>query len=155
MCIRDRDPTLPLVTAQSTLHDALDAMLMGSTGSALVVDRRGRLVGLVTIATIMDAISASQSAARKDSESPEGANTAQFTASTSEPAAAGSHAAAPGEAPVGHGRAPAGEGEATAEGSDADPSVSATPSPGHGDPAHGGPAGPEQGAAPEVRGGRA
>ena len=143
------------MTAQSTLHDALDAMLMGSTGSALVVDRRGRLVGLVTIATIMDAISASQSAARKDSESPEGANTAQFTASTAEPGAAGSHAAAPGEAPAGHGKAPAGEGEAPAEGVDPGPATGATPPTGHGDPAPGGSAEPQPGAGPEARGGRA
>lgn len=159
------DPNLPLVTAQSTLHDALDAMLMGSTGSALVVDRRGRLVGLVSIATIMDAISASQSAAREDSESPEGANTAQFTASITEPAASGSHAAAPGEAPSEDVTALAGEGQASTGSGDADPAVDAAPSPGlgdpahgdpaHGDPARGGPAGPEQGAGPEGRGGRA
>ena len=138
---------------------------MGSTGSALVVDRRGRLVGLVSIATIMDAISASQSAAREDSESPEGANTAQFTASTTEPAASGSHAAAPGEAPSEDVTALAGEGQASTGSGDADPAVDAAPSPGlgdpahgdpaHGDPARGGPAGPEQGAAPEGRGGRA
>ena len=74
------DPDLPIVTAHSTLNDALDAMLMGSTGSAIVVDRRDRFTGLVTIATIMDAIASSQSAAREDSATPTGTNTGEFAA---------------------------------------------------------------------------
>ena len=74
------DPDLPIVTAHSTLNDALDAMLMGSTGSAIVVDRRDRFTGLVTIATIMDAIASSQSAAREDSATPAGTNTGEFAA---------------------------------------------------------------------------
>ena len=53
---------------------------MGSTGSAIVVDRRDRFTGLVTIATIMDAIASSQSAAREDSATPAGTNTGEFAA---------------------------------------------------------------------------
>ncbi len=69
------DPDLPLVNEQSTLNDALDAMLVASTGAALVAGRRDVFTGLITVNTVMDAISAGQAAAQGDGDAPVGLNT--------------------------------------------------------------------------------
>lgn len=69
------DPDLPLVNEQSTLNDALDSMLVASTGAALVAGRRDVFTGLITVNTVMDAISAGQAAAQGDGDAPVGTNT--------------------------------------------------------------------------------
>jgi osmoprotectant transport system ATP-binding protein len=58
------DEKLPVVGLGSTLNDALDTMLAASQGGAVVLGRRDRLAGVVTVEMIMDAIqSARQEAA--------------------------------------------------------------------------------------------
>jgi osmoprotectant transport system ATP-binding protein len=50
------DHKLPVVGLGSTLNDALDTMLAASQGGAVVLGRRDRLTGIVTVEMIMDAI---------------------------------------------------------------------------------------------------
>ncbi len=50
------DEKLPVIGLGSTLNDALDTMLAASQGGAVVLGRRDRLAGVVTIEMIMDAI---------------------------------------------------------------------------------------------------
>ena len=50
------DPRLPVVAESSTLNDALDSMLAASQGGTLVTDRHGAVVGMLTIASVMDII---------------------------------------------------------------------------------------------------
>lgn len=69
------DPNLPLVNEQSTLNEALDAMLVASTSAALVAGRRDAFTGLITVNTVMDAISAGQAAAQGHGDAPVGLNT--------------------------------------------------------------------------------
>lgn len=52
----DVDPNLPLVSTRSTLNDALDTMLVASTGEAIVEGARGRYEGIITVETVMNAI---------------------------------------------------------------------------------------------------
>ncbi|MFC4110457.1 betaine/proline/choline family ABC transporter ATP-binding protein [Micromonospora zhanjiangensis] len=52
------------VEPQTTLHDALDAMLGSSCGSAVVVDEAGRYRGIVSIESLMKAISDMREAER-------------------------------------------------------------------------------------------
>ncbi len=68
------DQNLALVSDHSTLNDALDAMLVGSTSAALVTGRRDAFLGLVTVDTVMEAISSAQKAAQGDAHSPVGLN---------------------------------------------------------------------------------
>ncbi|CEA09214.1 Choline transport ATP-binding protein OpuBA [Arthrobacter saudimassiliensis] len=90
------DPKLPLIGARATLNDALDTMLGSSTGAALVTGPRDAFKGLVTVQTVMDAITAAQAAARDDSGAPVGINTGTApqheAASRPAPAAAGAAA---------------------------------------------------------------
>lgn len=51
-----QDPDLPIVSTRSTLNDALDTMLVASTGEALVQGGRGRYKGIITVETVMKAI---------------------------------------------------------------------------------------------------
>jgi osmoprotectant transport system ATP-binding protein len=55
-------PAVALVERQATLHDALEEMLAGSAGVAIVVDGRGRFEGIVDIDDIMSAIHAMREA---------------------------------------------------------------------------------------------
>ncbi|MBR7559003.1 CBS domain-containing protein, partial [Mycobacterium tuberculosis] len=50
------DPRLPVVAETSTLNDALASMLAASQGGTLVTDRHGAVVGMLTIASVMDII---------------------------------------------------------------------------------------------------
>ncbi len=50
------NPDLPLVSTRSTLNDALDTMLVASTGEAIVEGPRGRYEGIITVETVMNAI---------------------------------------------------------------------------------------------------
>lgn len=52
----ERDEDLPLVSLRSTLNDALDTMLVASSGSALVEGPRGAFRGVVTVETVMNSI---------------------------------------------------------------------------------------------------
>ncbi len=67
---------LPLVTEGSTLSDALDTMLVSSSGAALVTGRRKAFVGVITVEVVMEAITTSRKAsALASDESPVGTNT--------------------------------------------------------------------------------
>ncbi len=61
------DPKLPIIGNQATLNDALDTMLVSSTGAALVTGPRDRFLGLVTVQTVMEAITSAQEAALQGS----------------------------------------------------------------------------------------
>ncbi|SFL76048.1 ABC transporter ATP-binding protein [Geodermatophilus ruber] len=50
------DEKLPVVGLGSTLSDALDTMLAASQGGAVVLGRRDRLAGVVTVEMIMDVV---------------------------------------------------------------------------------------------------
>ncbi|MCC3278297.1 ABC transporter ATP-binding protein [Arthrobacter sp. zg-Y40] len=58
------DLKLPVIGDQATLNDALDTMLVSSTGAALVTGPRDRFLGLVTVQTVMEAITAANEAAQ-------------------------------------------------------------------------------------------
>ncbi|WP_454175113.1 ATP-binding cassette domain-containing protein [Gordonia sputi] len=62
------DPRLPVVAESSTLNDALDTMLAASQGGTLVTDRHGAVVGMLTIASVMDIIRTQLSEARPDED---------------------------------------------------------------------------------------
>ncbi|WP_404291792.1 ABC transporter ATP-binding protein [Glutamicibacter arilaitensis] len=68
------DPNLPVVGEQATLNDALDTMLVASTESALVTGRRDVLRGIITVQTVMEAISASNANLDDDHDAPVGLN---------------------------------------------------------------------------------
>ncbi|MGP9487447.1 ABC transporter [Arthrobacter sp. MYb211] len=68
------DPDLPVVGEQATLNDALDTMLVASTESALVTGRRDVLRGIITVQTVMEAISASNANLDDDHDAPVGLN---------------------------------------------------------------------------------
>lgn len=72
-----RDEHLPLVSNRSSLNDALDTMLVASTGSAIVEDQRGRYLGMITVETVMNAIRGLREAA-ESTEAPVGHNTGQI-----------------------------------------------------------------------------
>ena len=59
------DPRLPVIGNQATLNDALDTMLVSSTGAALVTGPRDRFLGLITVQTVMKAITAANDAAQQ------------------------------------------------------------------------------------------
>ena len=66
------DESMPLVSDQSTLNDALDTMLVSSSETAVVTGRRDVFRGLINVQTIMEAISQANSAATADSDAPVG-----------------------------------------------------------------------------------
>jgi osmoprotectant transport system ATP-binding protein len=55
-------PAVALVEPQATLHDALEEMLAGSAGVAIVIDGRGAFQGILDIDAIMAAINAMKEA---------------------------------------------------------------------------------------------
>lgn len=67
---------LPVVSEASTLNDALDTMLVSSAGAALVTGRRDAFQGVITVETVMDAITRTRAAAAEDQAyTPVGTNT--------------------------------------------------------------------------------
>ncbi|MFI7583705.1 ABC transporter ATP-binding protein [Kocuria sp. M1N1S27] len=72
-----RNDRLPLVGTGATLNDALDTMLVSSTGAALVVGARDRFEGVIYVETVMAAITeARRSVAAADA--PLGHNTGEM-----------------------------------------------------------------------------
>ncbi|MFI7483981.1 ABC transporter ATP-binding protein [Kocuria sp. M1R5S2] len=74
-----QDDRLPLVGTGATLNDALDTMLVSSTGSALVVGPRDRLEGVIYVETVMAAITEARRAVAAE-DAPLGHNTGQLPA---------------------------------------------------------------------------
>ncbi|ASN38192.1 ABC transporter ATP-binding protein [Paeniglutamicibacter sp. Y32M11] len=74
------DDSMPLVSDQSTLNDALDTMLVSSSETAVVTGRRDVFRGLINVQTIMEAISQANSAATADSDAPVGLNSGAIPA---------------------------------------------------------------------------
>lgn len=60
------DARLPVVAQSSTLNDALDTMLAASQGGTLVTDGRGSVIGMLTIAAVMEVIRGQLAEARAD-----------------------------------------------------------------------------------------
>jgi osmoprotectant transport system ATP-binding protein len=79
---------LPVVSEASTLNDALDTMLVSSAGAALVTGRRDAFRGVITVETVMDAITRSRAAAAEEQAyTPVGTNTSPLEALPTSPAA--------------------------------------------------------------------
>jgi osmoprotectant transport system ATP-binding protein len=77
------DPNLPTVGEAATLNDALDTMLVSSAGAALVTGRREVFKGVITVETVMDAITRSRAAAAEEAaQAPIGTNTAPVGTNT-------------------------------------------------------------------------
>ncbi|MET0886318.1 MAG: ATP-binding cassette domain-containing protein, partial [Mycetocola sp.] len=71
-----RDPKLPVVSNRATLNDALDTMLVASSGEAVVTGRRDVFEGVIDVKTIMEAITlAHEAGSRQSTEAPIGINT--------------------------------------------------------------------------------
>ena len=80
----ERNDRLPLVGTSSTLNDALDTMLVSSTGAALVVGPRDRFEGVIYVETVMAAITeARRTVAAEDA--PLGHNTGEMPAVSASP----------------------------------------------------------------------
>ncbi|PZE58818.1 ABC transporter [Curtobacterium sp. MCPF17_001] len=70
------EANLPVVSEASTLNDALDTMLVSSAGAALVTGRRDAFRGVITVETVMDAITRTRAAAAEEQAyTPVGTNT--------------------------------------------------------------------------------
>lgn len=70
------------------LNDALDTMLVSSAGAALVTGRRDAFQGVITVETVMDAITRTRAAAAEDQAyTPVGTNTNPLQAMPSSAAA--------------------------------------------------------------------
>ncbi len=75
-CPRASSPTCPWSARPATLNDALDTMLVSSAGAALVTGRGEAFRGVITVETVMDAITRSRAAAASDQAyAPVGTNT--------------------------------------------------------------------------------
>lgn len=75
------DHSMPVVSDQSTLNDALDTMLVASSETAVVTGRRDAFLGVINVQTIMDAIShANASAAAAEGHAPVGLNSGAIPA---------------------------------------------------------------------------
>ncbi|MDO2934910.1 betaine/proline/choline family ABC transporter ATP-binding protein [Paeniglutamicibacter sulfureus] len=74
------DESMPSVSDQSTLNDALDTMLVSSSETAVVTGRRDVFRGLINVQTIMEAISQANAAAADGSEAPVGLNSGAIPA---------------------------------------------------------------------------
>ncbi|MEX5302830.1 ABC transporter ATP-binding protein [Kocuria sabuli] len=73
----DRNERLPLVGTGATLNDALDTMLVSSTGAALVVGPRDRFEGVIYVETVMAAITEARRAVDPE-DAPLGHNTGEM-----------------------------------------------------------------------------
>ncbi|WP_258375326.1 ABC transporter ATP-binding protein [Curtobacterium sp. MCSS17_008] len=81
------EPDLPVVGEAATLNDALDTMLVSSAGAALVTGRGEAFRGVITVETVMDAITRSRAAAASDhAHAPVGTNTNPIETLPSSPA---------------------------------------------------------------------
>ena len=109
------DPNLPLVSEQSTLNEALDTMLVASTGAAIVTGPRDVFTGLVTVETVMETITASREAAHGENDSPVGTNTGRVPAVARNGASGSGPARSEHRAASDGGRAPWASGPAAAE----------------------------------------
>ena len=75
------DDSMPVVSDQSTLNDALDTMLVSSSETAVVTGRRDVFRGLINVKTIMEAISlANASAEAAAGDAPVGLNSGAIPA---------------------------------------------------------------------------
>ncbi|MFC7431371.1 MULTISPECIES: ABC transporter ATP-binding protein [unclassified Agrococcus] len=73
-------PGLPVIGSAATLNDALDTMLVSSAGAALVTGRGGAFIGVITVETVMEAITAAREAAsERPAGAPVGINTGQLS----------------------------------------------------------------------------
>ena len=69
------DPKLPVIGDRATLNDALDTMLVSSSGAALVTGPRDVFLGMITVETVMQAINDAREAALDGtSDAPVGIN---------------------------------------------------------------------------------
>ncbi|MFF0904617.1 UNVERIFIED_CONTAM: ABC transporter ATP-binding protein [Kocuria sp. CPCC 205316] len=75
----ERNDRLPLVGTGATLNDALDTMLVSSTGAALVVGARDRFEGVIYVETVMAAITEARRAVAAE-DAPLGHNTGEMPA---------------------------------------------------------------------------
>ncbi|WP_411731389.1 ABC transporter ATP-binding protein [Paeniglutamicibacter sp.] len=82
------DESMPLVSDQSTLNDALDTMLVSSSETAVVTGRRDVFRGLINVKTIMEAISQANSSSADGSDAPVGLNSGAIPALSVENAVA-------------------------------------------------------------------
>nr|WP_254455811.1 betaine/proline/choline family ABC transporter ATP-binding protein [Paeniglutamicibacter quisquiliarum] len=82
------DESMPLVSDQSTLNDALDTMLVSSSETAVVTGRRDVFRGLINVQTIMEAISQANAASADGSDAPVGLNSGAIPALSVEDAVA-------------------------------------------------------------------
>ena len=73
------DQELPIVGDQATLNDALDEMLVATTGNALVTGPRGAFIGIIDVETVTQAITDARSASG-ESEAPVGLNSGAMSA---------------------------------------------------------------------------
>ena len=73
----ERNDRLPLVGTGATLNDALDTMLVSSTGAALVVGPRDRFEGVIHVETVMAAITEARRAVGPE-DAPLGHNTGRL-----------------------------------------------------------------------------
>ncbi|MEX5255955.1 ABC transporter ATP-binding protein [Kocuria arenosa] len=73
----ERNDRLPLVGTGATLNDALDTMLVSSTGAALVVGARDRFEGVIYVETVMAAITEARRAVTGE-DAPLGHNTGEM-----------------------------------------------------------------------------
>lgn len=80
----ERNDRLPLVGTSSTLNDALDTMLVSSTGAALVVGPRDRFEGVIYVETVMAAITEARRAVAAE-DAPLGHNTGEMPAVSASP----------------------------------------------------------------------
>jgi osmoprotectant transport system ATP-binding protein len=71
----EADPHVPVIGSGATLNDALDTMLVSSAGAALVTGRGGVFRGVITVETVMDAITALRTEALESTDAPVGVNT--------------------------------------------------------------------------------
>ncbi|RAX46535.1 ABC transporter [Arthrobacter sp. AQ5-05] len=75
------DESMPVVGDQATLNDALDTMLVASSETAVVTGRRDVFLGVINVQTIMEAISAANSAAAEaEGDAPVGLNSGAIPA---------------------------------------------------------------------------
>jgi osmoprotectant transport system ATP-binding protein len=80
----ERNDRLPLVGTGATLNDALDTMLVSSTGAALVVGPRDRFEGVIYVETVMAAITEARRAVAAE-DAPLGHNTGEMPAVSTSP----------------------------------------------------------------------
>lgn len=80
----EHNDRLPLVGTGATLNDALDTMLVSSTGAALVVGPRDRFEGVIYVETVMAAITEARRAVAAE-DAPLGHNTGEMPAVSASP----------------------------------------------------------------------